>query len=59
MRDIALIVQVRHGGGNGVVVEFLAVVDFMATGNAAGMKVADPLMLSRIVRITSPSMICM
>src|SRR5882762_7457609 len=43
VRDIALIVQIRHGGSNCVVVEFLAVVDFMATGNAAGMKMSDPV----------------
>src|SRR5450432_3991313 len=41
--NIAPIVQVRDRHGNCVVIQFLAVIDFVATGYATGMKVSDPL----------------
>src|ERR1700722_6704973 len=41
MRDISPIIQIRDGDGNGMIVEFLAAVDFMASRNTTGMKMSD------------------
>src|ERR1700721_1340860 len=43
VRDVALVVKIRDGGGDGVIVQFLAVIDFMPSGDAAGVKMSDPI----------------
>src|ERR1700679_2746377 len=43
VRDVALVVKIRDGGGDGVIVQFLAVVDLMPSGDTAGMKMSDPV----------------
>src|ERR1700733_6640856 len=43
VRDVALVVKIRDGAGDGVIVQFLAVIDFMPSGDATGMKMSDPV----------------
>ena len=43
MRDITLKVKIGDSGSDGVIVQFLGVIDFMPTRDAARMKMSDPV----------------